>query len=132
MIKGFRVRVKANKGTATANKPSPLADMPVAHQSRLNVAPSDRRPAGAAVGLLGAPTVPDEPDAARSTDANRTTSQNTGRPNLAPTKKGAGGRPEGTRASHDKETRLAPRSSGASVSKPEPPRDKSSPGLKRH
>ncbi len=127
MIKGFRVRVKANKGTATANKPSPLADMPVAHQSRLNVAPSDRRPAGAAVGLLGAPTVPDEPDAARSTDANRTTSQQHWTPEPGPYRKRAPGAdprvPELARQAERAHTAL----NGASVSEPEPRRRSTDP-----
>jgi hypothetical protein len=66
----LRVSVTANNGTATANKPSPLAEMPVAHQSRLNAVPNERRRTRPALAPSGAPTEPDEPDAARSTDTN--------------------------------------------------------------
>ncbi len=84
MTTGFRDSVTANSGTATANKPSPLAEMPVAHQIRLNAAPRDRRPKRTDEVPLGAPTVPDELDAVRSTDANRTTSQQRWTPKPVP------------------------------------------------
>ena len=84
MTRGFRDSVNANSGTATANKPSPLAEMPVAHQRRLNAPPSDRRPTRTDGVPLGAPTALDELDAARSTDANCTTSQQRRTPRPGP------------------------------------------------
>src|SRR5262249_44878603 len=119
MIKGLRVRVKAKRGTATANRPSPLADMPVAHQSRLNATPSERRRMRTALPLLGAPTVPDEPEAARFTDAKLHYLPTTLDALTSPLLGGPAGH---LRVAEPRTTmglaRLTPRSTGASVLSP--------------
>src|ERR1035441_6087428 len=47
MTRGLRVRVTVKRGNATATSPSPLAEIPVAHQRRQNAFPKPRRTGGA-------------------------------------------------------------------------------------
>ncbi len=75
MTSGLRVRATVKSGKATATSPSPLAEIPVAHQSRQKGAPKGRRDRGASVAggpptdgaLSGAPIIC---RFTRSTEAN--------------------------------------------------------------
>ena len=69
MIKGLRVSATVNSGMATVTRPSPLPEMPVAHQSRQNGAPNPRR-AGSTTGSLAG--LPARFDGACSTEATCT------------------------------------------------------------
>jgi hypothetical protein len=81
MTRGLRVSVTVKSGNATATSPSPLAEIPVAHQRRQNGVPRARRGGGASAvegtstespgGLGGSLSgTPPISRAARSTEAN--------------------------------------------------------------